>query len=78
LTTSDVRFSLQDAAYTVTVYVHQCRRKTTTVIDPYVYFGRFRAHYKPIRQLMFGIKLNSDFPRLLTLGEDRMLVGAVE
>jgi len=27
---------------------------------------------------MFGIKLNSDFPRLLTLGEDRMLVGAAE
>jgi len=72
-----VQYSLQDAAYTVTVYIHKCRCKTKTVIDPYVYLGRFRAHYKPIRQLVFGVKLNSDVPRLLTLGEDRMLVSSL-
>jgi len=68
----------QDAAFTVTVYIHKCRRKATTSVDPYAYFGRYRAHYKPIRQIMFGIRVDSDFPRLLSLGEDRMLVSAVK
>jgi len=67
---------LQDAAFTVTIYVHKCRRRASTSVDPYGYLGRYRAHYKPIRELMFGAKADSDVPRLLTLGEDRVLVGA--
>ena len=58
----------------VTIYVHKCRRRSTTSVDPYGFLGRYRAHYKPIRQLMFGMSLDNDFPRLLTLGEDRVLV----
>ena len=73
-----VTTALQDATYAVTIYIHKCRRRATTSVDPYAYLGRYRAHYKPIRQLMFGIRSDSDFPRLLTLGEDRMLVSAVE
>jgi len=74
--TNVIDIALQDAAYTVTVYIHKCRRRATASVDPYGYLGRYRAHYRPIRQLMFGVKLDSDLPRLLTLGEDRVLVSA--
>ncbi|XP_053376609.1 cilia- and flagella-associated protein 251-like [Mercenaria mercenaria] len=59
-----------DAEYTVSVYVH-CRGID---VEPYQYLGRYRAHYKPIKDLMFGIQLDADVPRLLSLGADRFLV----
>ncbi|XP_052797898.1 cilia- and flagella-associated protein 251-like isoform X2 [Mya arenaria] len=59
-----------DAEYTVSVFV----RQHGVHVAPYVYLGRNRAHYKPIKEIMFGIQLDADFPRLLSLGTDRVLV----
>ncbi|XP_071110877.1 cilia- and flagella-associated protein 251-like [Haliotis cracherodii] len=59
-----------DAEYTVSVYKKESMDTSTT----YTYMGRHRAHYKPIRDIMFGVQLDSTAPRLLSLGEDRVMV----
>jgi len=67
--------SKQDAGYAVTIYKRKCKRKKGSIErDPYLYLGRYRGHYKPIVDMMFGTKLDSTQPRFLTLGEDRYLV----
>ncbi|XP_064647461.1 cilia- and flagella-associated protein 251-like [Lineus longissimus] len=57
-----------DAEFTVSVF------KASTDDEPWVYLGRHRAHYKLIKDVIFTIQLDSNLPRLMSLGEDRMLV----
>jgi len=42
--------------------------------QPWVYIGKQRAHYKNIVDLCFGKALDEDRSRLLSLGEDRVMV----
>ena len=60
----------QDADFTVTLF----RSRHGEGIIPWAYVGRHRSHYQRITELMFDVKLDSNDPRLLSLGEDRYLV----
>ncbi|XP_069789381.1 cilia- and flagella-associated protein 251 isoform X2 [Narcine bancroftii] len=70
---TDIAFS-HDSSYLATVD----SKTTVTVFNflkgSWMYLGRQNAHFKPIKSLMFGMYLDSDQPRLLSLGEDRVLV----
>lgn len=70
---TDIAFS-HDSRYLATV-----DSKTTVTVfhfrnNSWMYLGRQNAHFKPIKTLMFGIYLDDNQPRLLSLGEDRVLV----
>ncbi|XP_051888473.1 cilia- and flagella-associated protein 251 [Pristis pectinata] len=70
---TDISFS-HDSSYLATV-----DSKTTVTVfyflkKSWMYLGRQNSHFKPIKSLMFGIYLDSNQPRLLSLGEDRVLV----
>ena len=41
---------------------------------PFAFFGKNRAHYKEITGIMFGVALESEQPRLMSIGKDRVLV----
>ncbi|XP_078523672.1 cilia- and flagella-associated protein 251 [Lissotriton helveticus] len=59
-----------DVEYTVTLFKQVCKGE-----DPvWEFFGRLRSHYKPIQTLIFGINVDCDEARLLSLGMDRNLV----
>ena len=60
--------SSQDAEFTVTVFKREEGGET------FSYLGRNRAHYKTINDIIFGIQLDSNNARLLSLGADRYLV----
>ncbi|KAM6050987.1 cilia- and flagella-associated protein 251 isoform 2-T2 [Theristicus caerulescens] len=59
-----------DEKYSVTVY----KRVLQNGSKCWEHLAGLRSHYKPIRSILFGVQLDSNKPRLLSLGEDRQLV----
>lgn len=64
----------QDEKYSVTVY----KRVLQNGSRCWEHLAGLHSHYKPIRSILFGIQLDSNKPRLLSLGEDRQLVSQCE
>ncbi|CAF1189811.1 unnamed protein product [Didymodactylos carnosus] len=54
--------------FTVSVY-----RQNLFSQEVYTFLGRYRAHYKQIRSMFFGLTLDDNLPRLITIGSDRVL-----
>lgn len=50
------------------------RRQPGNLEEPWLFVGRHRAHLKPVSAILFGVNVDTDSPRLLSVGEDRMLV----
>lgn len=66
--------SFQDEKYSVTVYKSVLQNGSRC----WEHLAGLHSHYKPIRSILFGVQLDSSEPRLLSLGEDRQLVGQCE
>ncbi|NXU34962.1 CF251 protein, partial [Drymodes brunneopygia] len=59
-----------DENYSVTVY----KRVQQKGSGCWEHLAGLESHYKPIRSILFGVHLDSNEPRLLSLGADRQLV----
>uniref|UniRef100_G1PN04 Cilia- and flagella-associated protein 251 n=1 Tax=Myotis lucifugus TaxID=59463 RepID=G1PN04_MYOLU len=59
-----------DANFTVAVYMVKVRHSERV----WEYLARLRSHRQSIRSLLFGVHLDSNEPRLLSLGRDRLLI----
>ncbi|KAK7164882.1 hypothetical protein R3I94_003309 [Phoxinus phoxinus] len=59
-----------DTGKSVTL-LRRCKAGTQEI---WKYQGRHHSHYKPIQDLLFGVDLDNNQPRLLSLGMDRRLV----
>uniref|UniRef100_G1QKZ1 Cilia- and flagella-associated protein 251 n=1 Tax=Nomascus leucogenys TaxID=61853 RepID=G1QKZ1_NOMLE len=59
-----------DRSFTVAVYMLVVRNGQRV----WQYLARLRSHRKSIRSLLFGVYLDSNEPRLLSLGTDRLLI----
>ncbi|NWU62668.1 CF251 protein, partial [Pterocles burchelli] len=59
-----------DEKYSVTVYKRVLKNGSRC----WEHLAGLHSHYKPIRSILFGVQLDSNEPRLLSLGEDRQLV----
>ncbi|NWW45210.1 CF251 protein, partial [Pedionomus torquatus] len=59
-----------DEKYSVTVYKRVLRNGSRF----WEHLAGLHSHYKPIRSILFGVQLDSNEPRLLSLGEDRQLI----
>lgn len=74
---TNIKFS-HDSSYLATSDLDRCvtvfKAQKDDLDQPWVYIGKQRAHYKTIQDISFGIALDSNLPRLLSLGQDRVLV----
>lgn len=74
---TNIKFS-HDSSYLATSDLDRCvtvfKAQKDDLDRPWVYIGKQRAHYKTIQDISFGIALDSNLPRLLSLGQDRVLV----
>ncbi|XP_025745634.1 cilia- and flagella-associated protein 251 isoform X2 [Callorhinus ursinus] len=59
-----------DVHFTVAVYMVVVKNGHRV----WEYLARLRSHRKSIRSLLFGVHLDSNEPRLLSLGRDRLLI----
>ncbi|KAB1255140.1 Cilia- and flagella-associated protein 251, partial [Camelus dromedarius] len=59
-----------DVLFTVAVYVLRVKNGRRV----WEYLARLRSHRKSIRSVLFGVHLDSNEPRLLSLGRDRLLI----
>ncbi|XP_017916788.1 PREDICTED: WD repeat-containing protein 66 [Capra hircus] len=59
-----------DVSFTVAVYVVRVKHGQRV----WEYLARLRSHRKSIRSVLFGVHLDSNEPRLLSLGRDRLLI----
>ncbi|XP_045700250.1 cilia- and flagella-associated protein 251 [Phyllostomus hastatus] len=59
-----------DTNFTVAIYM----RKVKNGHRVWEYLARLRSHRKSIRSLLFGVHLDSNEPRLLSLGRDLLLI----
>ncbi|XP_047617790.1 cilia- and flagella-associated protein 251 [Phacochoerus africanus] len=59
-----------DVSFTVAVYMVRVRNGRRV----WEYLARLRSHRKSIRSVLFGVHLDSNEPRLLSLGRDRLLI----
>ncbi|XP_027889711.1 cilia- and flagella-associated protein 251 isoform X1 [Xiphophorus couchianus] len=60
-----------DAGRTVSLFRNEGYKDSSS---RWRFVGRYRSHYKPIQDLLFGVQLYNAKPRLLSLGLDRQLV----
>ncbi len=44
-------------------------RQNFSSVEMYTFLGRYRAHYKPIRALFFGLTPDDNQPILTTIGK---------
>lgn len=74
---TNIQFS-HDSSFLATSDLDRCvtvfKAQKNDLDQPWVYIGKQRAHYKTINDISFGVALDSDIPRLLSLGQDRVLV----
>ncbi|XP_062941343.1 cilia- and flagella-associated protein 251 [Cynocephalus volans] len=59
-----------DVSFTVAVYMVIVKNGQRI----WEYLARLRSHHKSIQSLLFGVHLDSNEPRLLSLGRDRLLI----